>query len=126
MQVEWPDGHISKYSAAWLEGRSFTEETKTDRKHWLPVPMELWSNQLQDNIPSFEFETVTFIYLYKNNKICFSTRRRDLWENKTNVLVIAVNYLQTEIITEMYSECLIWCGLNVSSGLPRLTKEPEL
>ena len=41
-----------------MEGHSFSEGSKTSRRQWLPRKPKLWSAEMQDQIPIFDFTEV--------------------------------------------------------------------
>ena len=57
VQVTWSDGHVSEFSADWLQKRRFCQQVQKERQQWLqPRKARLWDGKMADHIVQIDFE----------------------------------------------------------------------
>ncbi|XP_022082954.1 gamma-butyrobetaine dioxygenase-like [Acanthaster planci] len=55
LQIIWPDGHLSEFDVAWLSRQRFSNN---ERDTVGSPELEMWGGELNDKIPTFDFQKV--------------------------------------------------------------------
>ena len=59
LQIEWSDGHASKYNTKWLRNRAFREEGINLRRLMAKGPRKiLWGSEHQNEIKYHNYKTI--------------------------------------------------------------------
>ena len=75
LSVTWPDDHKSVFKIDWLKKRKFSQEGISRRLAYLSRPQTLWNAELQNNIPTFNYDEVFQALLTNFSELSLSLSR---------------------------------------------------